>query len=292
MIKSMTGYGAASGSSGKLELSIELKSVNNRYLDCNIRIPRVYTVLEDTMKSLVQQHISRGKVDIFVTIDSSMADDVVIRINEPLAKAYVDAFAQLSENYDIKNDVTALTLARFADVLSVEKKEIDTDTLREDISKVLSEALDAFDSMRISEGTKLNADILARLSEIERLTAVAEERSPQTVSEYRARLEQKMRDVLENTSIDESRILTEAAIFADKVSVTEEIVRLRSHISQFREILECDEPVGRKLDFLVQELNREANTMGSKGNDVTMSRIVVDIKSEIEKIREQIQNIE
>jgi len=292
MIKSMTGYGCGRGNSGKLDITIELRSVNNRFLDCGIRLPRVYTAAEDAMKAIVQRYISRGKVDVFVTIDASAADDIEISVNEPLADAYMDALQKLSGRYGLKNDVTVLSLSRFADVLSVKKKETDTEALTADLCRILEEALTAFNAMRAREGEKLYADFHARLSTIEGLTAEVERRSPQTVAEYRARLEQKMRDVLQSTNIDESRILTEAAIFADKVAVDEETVRLRSHIAQFREILESTEPVGRKLDFLVQELNREANTIGSKGSDVEMARIVVEIKAEIEKIREQIQNVE
>ena len=292
MIKSMTGYGSAQGTSGKIEISIELRSVNNRFLDCNIRMPRVYTAFEEPMKAIVQKHITRGKVDIFVTIDSSNADDFTISINEALADAYMEAFKNLAYKYEIENDVTTVTLSRLQDVLKVEKAEADTDKLCSDICAVLGEALDNFDNMRVAEGERLYSDITARIREIERLTALAEERSPKTVSEYRARLEQKMREVLENTEIDENRILTEAAIFADRVTINEETVRLRSHVAQLKDILNSQEPVGRKVDFLVQELNREANTIGSKGNDTEMSRIVVDLKAEIEKIREQIQNIE
>ncbi len=292
MIKSMTGYGNATGTSGKLGLTVELRSVNNRFLDCNVRIPRVYTAAEDAIKSMVQSRISRGKVDVYVTIDASAADDVTIRINEPLAGAYVEAFQHLFDKYGVTNDLTASSLARFSDVLVVEKKETDTDQLTKDICVVLAQALDSFDSMRVAEGARLRDDILSRADEIERLTALAEARSPQTVAEYRARLEQRMREVLESTTIDEARILTEAAIFADRVAVNEEIVRLKSHLVQLRTFMESTEPIGRKLDFLVQEFNREANTLGSKGNDLEMARIVVDLKAEIEKIREQIQNIE
>ena len=209
-----------------------------------------------------------------------------------MAEAYLRAFEELAERYDIRNDVCVMTLAKYQDVLKVEKEEADLEALGSDMCAILEGALEKFNDMRIAEGEKLKSDILARLTAIEDLVQRAAERSPVTVAEYRARLEQKLREVLENTNIDESRILTEAAVFADKVAVDEELVRLRSHIAQYRSILESDEPVGRKLDFLTQELNREANTTGSKGNDVEMARIVVDMKAEIEKIREQIQNVE
>lgn len=292
MVKSMTGYGSASGTSDKLEITIELRSVNNRFLDCNIRIPRIYTSIEDAVKRCVQKYISRGKVDIYITIDSSKSDDVLISVNEPIADAYMNAISFLSEKYGLSSEISAVTLSRFPDILSVEKKEADKDALEADICTILEDALKNFNNMRLAEGEKLYSDILSRLTVIEELVSKAEERSPKTVSEYRTRLENKMREVLENRDIDEARLITEAAIFADKVAIAEETVRLRSHIAQCREILESNEPVGRKLDFLVQEFNREANTIGSKGNDAEMARIVVDIKSEIEKIREQIQNLE
>ena len=288
----MTGYGSAKGASGRLEITIELRSVNNRFLDCSVRIPRVYTSLEDGIKAQIQKAISRGKVDVFVTIDASKADDVVISVNESVADAYMAALRRISEKYGIENDATAMSLAKMQDVLFVTKAEADTEQLGADISAILASALEDFNSMRAREGAKLKNDILSRADEIERLTALAEERSPATVTEYRDRLYKRMTEVLESTSIDEGRILTEAAIFADKTAVAEETVRLRSHISQLRHLMESDEPVGRKLDFLSQEFNREANTIGSKGNDIEMARIVVDLKSEIEKIREQVQNIE
>ena len=292
MIKSMTGYGSASGSCDKLAITVELRSVNNRFLDCSVRIPRGYIAAEEPIKSMVQSRISRGKVDVYVTIDASAADDVVISVNEPLAAAYHQAFARLSEEYHVPNDLTAGTLARFPDVLLVEKKEADTDAVTKAICEVLSEALDSFDAMRQTEGDKLRTDILTRANEIERLTELAAVRSPVTVEEYRKKLEQRMQEVLSATTIDEARILTEAAIFADRVAVNEELVRLRSHLSQLRDFMDSPVPIGRKIDFLVQEFNREANTLGSKGNDLEMARIVVDLKAEIEKVREQIQNIE
>ncbi len=292
MIKSMTGYGSAKGSSGKLEITVELRSVNNRFLDCSVKLPRVYTCLEDAVKARVQKSISRGKVDVFITIDASKAGDVVIEVNEPVADAYMNALRQLSERYNLPNDASAVSLSHMQDVLSVRKSETDLDALARDIDGILAAAIEDFNSMRVREGERLYEDISARAAEIERLVGLAEERSPQTVAEYRQRLEARLREVLENSAVDETRIVTEAAIFADKTAVAEETVRLRSHLSQLRALLNSDEPVGRKLDFLVQEFNREANTIGSKGNDVQMARIVVDLKAEIEKIREQIQNVE
>lgn len=292
MIKSMTGYGSAAGMSGDIGLTVELKSVNNRFLDCSVRMPRMYIFAEDKIKSLVQKYISRGKVDVFVTVDSSKADDVVVSLNEPLAEAYIAAYQQMSEKYGLKNDLSAVSLGRLQDVFTVEKKEIDADAFAADLEQVAAAALENFNAMRGVEGEKLRNDILAKLENIENLAAKVEERSPQTVAEYRARLEQKMTEVLAAADIDKARIVTEAAIFADKVAVDEELVRLKSHIAQMRDMLTKDGAIGRKLDFLTQELNREANTTGSKCNDVEITRMVVDIKSEIEKIREQIQNIE
>ena len=292
MIKSMTGYGCAKGMSGKTAVSIELRSVNNRFLDCSVRISRGYTAAEDAVKEHVQKCISRGKVDVFITIDSSQADNVKINVNKPLADAYVAAIKELAETYSVSEDISAAMLSRIPDVLQIEKTELDIDVLTADICTVLDEALAGFDAMRAAEGRKLYDDISARLDEIIRLTALAEERSPQTVEEYRSRLLAKMTEVLKSTNIDENRILLEAALFADKVAVNEEIVRLRSHVSQLRGMLDSGVPVGRKIDFLIQELNREANTLGSKGNDTEMAHIVVDLKAEIEKVREQVQNIE
>ncbi|MBQ7459996.1 MAG: YicC family protein [Oscillospiraceae bacterium] len=292
MVKSMTGYGSARGVSGELKITIELRSVNNRFLDCSIRIPRVYTVLEDAIKAEVQKAISRGKVDVFVTIDASEANDVLIKVNESVADAYVAALNALSVRYKIANDLTAVSLARMPDVLTVSKEETDIETLGKDICAILREALSDFNRMRAVEGEKLREDVLSRAAEIEKMVGIIEERSPETVREYREKLLKRMREALDTVQVDEQRILTEAALFADKTAVAEETVRLRSHIAQLRNMMEAREPVGRKLDFLIQEFNREANTIGSKCNNLELQHTVVSLKSEIEKIREQIQNIE
>jgi len=288
----MTGYGAASGASGKLEVTVEIKSVNNRYLDCTVKLPRVFASIEESLKSVVQKHISRGKVDVFVAIDSSNADDVEIKLNRPLAEAYLLALKEMTGEYGLSGNVSAIELSRFPDVLKAEKREFDQERLCADISTVLEEAVSGFNKMREREGDKLFRDISARLDEIERLTASAEDISPRSVNEFRKKLELKMQEILQTADVDQQRILMEAAIFADRVAINEETVRLRSHIAQLREMLGSSEPVGRKIDFLVQEFNREANTMGSKGNDTEMTRLTVDMKAEIEKIREQAQNIE
>lgn len=292
MIKSMTGYGSAKGASDMMEISVEVKSVNNRYLDCTIKLPRAFYALEDPLKTIVQRYISRGKVDVYVYIDSSKAENVEIKINRPLAGAYVGALKSLAEEFGLNCNISAVDLSRFPDILQAEKREADAERLCADVSVILEQALCGFDEMRGREGEKLTGDITSRLDMIEKLTCTVEEISPRSVSEYRSKLEMRMQEILQTVDIDEARILTEAALFADRVAVNEEIVRLRSHISQLRDMLKSSEPIGRKIDFLVQELNREVNTIGSKGNDAEMARTVVDIKAEIEKIREQAQNIE
>jgi len=292
MIKSMTGFGSAKGNSGKLEITVEVKSVNNRHLDCSVKIPRVFASIEETLKSIVQGSISRGKVDVSIFIDSSSADDIEIRINHLLAKAYISALRDIAWKNELESEISVTDLTRYPDILQATRREVDTALLSKDISSILQTALVDFDKMRQVEGERLKDDITTRLTQIEQLTTLAEEIAVETVVEYRKRLEGKISEVLQGAGIDEARILTEAAIFADRISTDEETVRLRSHIAQLRELLNQDEPVGRKIDFLVQEFNREANTIGSKGNNAKMSKIIVDLKAEIEKIREQAQNIE
>ncbi len=292
MIMSMTGYGCAKGNCQGLDITVELKSVNNRYLDCSVRMPRNFLFAEDSIKSKVQEHISRGKVDVFVTVDSSGSDDIVVSVNEGLARGYVDAIERISDEFGLPRELTALAVSRFPDVLSVQKKEADRDAIADALSSISAQALEEFDIMRRREGARLCEDVTCRLDTIESLVSEVERRSPETVSEYRSKLFKKMNEVLNNTSVDEQRILTEAAIFADKVAVDEETVRLRSHIAQMRGMLESGSPIGRKMDFLIQEFNREANTIGSKCSDSSIAKVVIELKSEIEKIREQIQNIE
>ena len=294
LIKSMTGYGRGEATQNGRKITVELRSVNNRYLDCSIKMPRAYIFAEDAIKTRVGQSISRGKVDVFVNITHTGGEAYAVNVNENLAKAYMEALQQISvlggDQVDHRYKTTEI--ARFPDVLTVEKQEDDLEAVAAEICAVLDLALEDFDRMRTREGEKLAADIFSRADIIEAYTGKVEERSPQTIMEYRVRLENKMREVLENTQLDESRILTEAAIFADKVAVDEETVRLRSHLGQLREMLNKGGATGRKLDFLIQEFNRETNTIGSKCNDIEISRMVVDMKAEIEKIREQVQNIE
>ena len=294
MVKSMTGYGRGEQAFEGVQIVVELRAVNNRYLDCTVKMPRAYIFAEDAIKSRIQGGVARGKVDVFVTITRSGGDDVVVTVNETLAKSYVEALQKLHELGlgRVRREYYPTDLARFPDVLTVEKREEDLDEMKERLLAVLGLAIEDFNSMRSREGERLAADILGRADTIERLLGEVEERSPQTVNDYRARLEAKMREVLQNTQIDEGRLLTEAAIFADKVAVDEETVRLHSHLGQLRELLAAGGAVGRKLDFLIQEFNRETNTIGSKCSDIEITRRVVDMKAEIEKIREQVQNLE
>lgn len=292
MIKSMTGYGSAKGTVEGLEITVELKSVNNRYLDSSIHLPRSLIFAEDAIKSAVQGHISRGKVDVFITVDYSGAGNMNVKVNEPLLKGYIEAINHIAEEYSLVNDMTAMAVSRFPDVLSVEKESLNSDELTEGIVTITEQALSDYDTMRLREGEKLKNDVLSKIAKIEELVSTVELESPKTVAEYRKRLEEKMAEVLGSAGIEESRILTEAAIFADHVAVDEETVRLRSHISQLKGMVNGNSPIGRKLDFLIQEFNREANTIGSKCQSSDIAHVVVDLKSEIEKIREQIQNIE
>ena len=292
MIKSMTGYGSAKGAAEDLEITVEVKSVNNRYLDTSVRMPRSFLFAEDAVKSAVQRHISRGKVDVFVSVDASAADNMTVKINEPLLRGYLEAIRHISDSYDLENDLTAVSVSRFPDILTVEKKDLDADSISAGITAVAEKALDDFDAMRLREGEKLCSDVLSRLETIEALVSTVEREAPKTVEEYRNRLREKMAELLGAAGIDENRILSEAAVFADHIAVDEETVRLRSHISQLRTMLSGRSPIGRKIDFLIQEFNREANTIGSKCQNSDIAHVVVDLKSELEKIREQIQNIE
>ena len=293
MIKSMTGYGRARQMLHKRDITVEVRSVNNRYLDCTVKMPRMYTFAEDAIKGCVQKAISRGKVDVFISVDASAADVAKVTVNRELAAGYVSALRELAEVCGSENfQVGPETLSRFPDVLTVTKADEDLESVSADLCAVLEEALAAYNTMRAVEGAKLAEDIGNRLTAIETYTGQVEERSPQTVAEYRAKLTARMQEVLQSTTIDAQRILTEAAIYADKVAVDEETVRLRSHVAQLRTMLASDESMGRKMDFLIQEVNRESNTIGSKCNDVAIAQVVVNLKAEVEKMREQVQNIE
>ncbi len=288
----MTGYGRGEAVLHDRTILVELRAVNNRYLDCTVKIPRLYVFAEEAIKSCVQKQVGRGKVDVFVSIDATAADRIEVSLNKPVADGYYQALKQMQAAYGLTDDISLSLLSRFPDVFLVEKEQGDADVIAGDIVQVLTQALADFNAMREREGEKLAQDIRGRARTIAGLVGQVEERSPQTVAEYREKLRQRMQEVLENTQLDESRILTEAALFADKVAVDEETVRLRSHLDQLEQMLEQGGAIGRKLDFLIQEFNREANTIGSKCSDVTLARVVVELKGEIEKIREQVQNIE
>ena len=288
----MTGYGRAVGAFADKQITVELRSVNNRYLDCTVKLPRLYAFCEDAVKQAVKQSVSRGKVDVYVTVNLTQSTDVSIGLNRPVLEGYLSALRSIAEGYPVRDDVSVSALSRLPDVFTVEKAEQDEDLLKSQLLSVLDEALRGYDAMRCAEGEALARDLSAKADGILERVAVVEARSPRSVAEYRERLYAKMQEVLQSTTVDETRILTEAAIFADKVAVDEETVRLRSHLDQLRTMLSSGEPIGRKLDFLMQEINRETNTIGSKCADLEISRVVVDMKAELEKIREQIQNIE
>ena len=288
----MTGYGRAVETVNGREFTVELRSVNNRYLDCSVKMPRSVSFAEEAVKQAVKQSVSRGKVDVFITIKSENSDDTKITLNTSVLEGYLTAMRQMVDGFGVRDDISVSTVSRLPEVFSVEKPEVDEEQLKSDLMSVLEKALVGYDAMRTVEGQALDADLRRRGNTILELVAQVEEGNAQTVVDYRTRLENKLKEVLANTAIDESRILTEAAIFADKVAVDEETVRLRSHLQQMNSMLTAGGAVGRKLDFLLQEMNREANTIGSKCTDVRLARIVVDIKAELEKIREQTQNVE
>ena len=292
MIKSMTGYGRAVETVDGREFTVELRSVNNRYLDCSVRLPRILSFGEEAVKQAVKASVSRGKVDVFITVRSEQGDEAQVTLNEGVVKGYLDAMRRMVEEFGVRDDIQVSTLSRLPEVFQIEKPQVDEEQLLADLMQVTAKALENYDAMRAAEGAALEQDLRSRGNTILSHVEQVEKGNAQTVIDYRTRLENKLREVLENTAIDESRILTEAAIFADKVAVDEETVRLRSHIQQMNNMLSAGGAVGRKLDFLLQEMNREANTIGSKCTDVNLARIVVDIKAELEKIREQTQNIE
>ena len=292
MIRSMTGYGRAVGVDGGMSVTVELKSVNHRFFEFSARITKGYSFLEEKLKSLVQQSVSRGKIDCFVQIENEETQDGVVSINESLAAGYYNAIRQLCDTYSLKMSDSVEILASHPDIFNVKKPPADEEKIWNFIKGVASQAIELFLSMRAAEGEKLKADILSRCDTILSHVDFIEQRSPETVAEYNEKLKSRIRELISDAAVDEQRILTEAAIYADKIAVAEETVRLRSHIDQLHTIFKSSEPVGRKLDFLVQEINREANTIGSKAADIPIARKVIDIKAEVEKIREQIQNLE
>ncbi|NCC86967.1 MAG: YicC family protein [Clostridia bacterium] len=292
MVKSMTGYGRASAEIDSMMITVEIKSVNHRYFELNSRIPRVYGFLDEKVKSFLQGVISRGKIECYIQIDALDNDDVIVKVNHSLASGYITAFNELAERYDIRNDISVSSLTRYSDILSVHKEQADEEKIWSVVKMVLQNAADSFIKMREKEGEKLKADILGRADTILEEVKFVEQRSPETVKEYNQKLEARIKELVADAHVDEQRLLTEAAIFADKTAVDEETVRLRSHIEQLNAMFDDDVAIGRKMDFLIQEINREANTIGSKAQDVEIARKVLNIKAEVEKIREQVQNIE
>lgn len=294
MVKSMTGFGRCETEINGRAITVEIKSVNHRYFEFSCRITRGYSFLEDKLKAFVNARVARGKIDMFVSVGA--ADDVPceVAVNHSLVSGYLTAMKEISDTYGVPNDASVVALSRFPDVFTVNKAPVDEEQLTADVLTAADAALNSFVAMRETEGARMKADILSRAETILSIVSEIEERSPQTVREYENRLLERIRQTLENLSVevDEQRILTEVAVFADKVAVAEETVRLRSHFEQLRAFLSLDQPVGRKIDFIIQEMNREANTIGSKVQDAVLAHKVVDIKSEIEKIREQVQNIE
>ncbi|MBQ7288245.1 MAG: YicC family protein [Clostridia bacterium] len=292
MLKSMTGYGRAEKVFGDLTVSVELKTVNHRFLEFTPKLPRGYAFLEEKLKAYVQRFVNRGKVDAYLTILHDGGADVTVEINHPMANGYISALRSLAETYHLPDDISVSVLSQYSDIFNISKQAINEEEITEQVLEVTDAALQSLIAMREIEGKKLQDDLLSRLTLIEDKVSFVEAQSPKTVAAYQQRLEQRIKDLLGDTQIDEQRLLTETAVFADKIAVSEETVRLRSHIKQFRDLLACGEPIGRKLDFIVQEMNRETNTIGSKAQDITIAHTVVDMKAEIEKIREQVQNIE
>ncbi|MBP1590916.1 MAG: YicC family protein [Oscillospiraceae bacterium] len=292
MIRSMTGFGRERMVLGGRDILVEIRSVNNRYNELSIRLSRAYLYLEEPLKKLVQEYISRGKTEVSVTVTNISAPDTTIAVNTSVAKGYVDALRKANEELGLMDDLSLSRITHFQDIFTVVKAADDEDQMWNDVKTVAEAALKKFVSMRENEGARMKEDVLGRLLTIEQMVGVIEERAPETVAVYREKLFAKLSEVLADKAVDEQRVLTEAAIYAEKIAVDEETVRLRSHIEEFRAILEKEDIVGRKLDFLVQEMNREANTTGSKAQNIDIIKTVIGIKSEIEKIREQIQNIE
>lgn len=292
MVRSMTGYGRVQQTVDGLNILFEIKSVNHRFFELNARIPRIYGFIDEKLKTYLQQYISRGKVDVFITVESIDGGESSVKLNYGVAESYIAALKELKDKYNLEDDISVSTVARYGDIFTVVKPPDDEQRIWGAVKTVADEAMKGFVHMREAEGERLQNDIAQRARKVLSLVETVEKRSPETVDEYRNKLDTRMKELLSDKTIDENRILLEAAIYADKVSVTEETVRLKSHLAQFETMLESKEPVGRKLDFLMQEMNREANTIGSKAADADIAGIVVELKAELEKIREQIQNIE
>lgn len=292
MVKSMTGYGRGTASDGNMTVTVELKSVNHRFFECSIKAPRQFSFFEDKLKSYLQSRIARGKVDVFVSFERGAVSTETVTVNEALAESVVNAMRSIAEKYNVSDDVSATAVAAVSGVLTVTSGQLDEEATGNIILSAASDAVDAFIAARETEGARLAADVISKSENILQFVEIVEKRSPETVALYRERLENRIKELLQSASVDEQRVLTETALFADKIAVDEETVRLRSHIAHLNEMFKAAGPIGKKLDFIVQEMNRETNTIGSKCQDIDISRVVVDMKSEIEKIREQIQNIE
>ncbi len=292
LIKSMTGYGRNESVLEGKKITCEIKSVNHRYSDYSVKVPRYYGFMEDRVRKFVSDYISRGKVDVYISIENFGDTDREILLNEGIAKTYIDALCQLRDSFGLKDDISVMSVARYSEIFKTQKIEEDEEELWNMVVEVMKPAVEQFVAMREREGERILEDLSNRVEYMRSLAKKVEERSPQTVDEYKNKLYTKIKEVLEDRTVDESRILTEVAIFADKVAVNEEIVRLESHFNEFYEIVNKNEPAGRKLDFLIQEINREINTTGSKANDIEIAKIVVELKGETEKLREQIQNVE
>lgn len=293
MIKSMTGFGRCELADGERKFTIEMKGVNHRYLDVNIRMPKKLHFFETAIRNLLKQSVSRGKVDIFITYEDLAEGQAVLKYNETLAKEYLVCLKQMEESFGLENDIRVSTLSRYPEVLTMEEQALDAEEIWNVLKKAMEGALEQFVETRTMEGENLKKDILSKLDGMQKLVAYIEERSPEIVKEYREKLEEKVKELLEDSQIDDGRIAAEVVIFADKICTDEEVVRLKSHISHMQEVLRSEESgIGRKLDFIAQEMNREANTILSKANDLEVSNCGIDLKTEIEKVREQIQNIE
>lgn len=292
MIKSMTGYGRSEQILDNYEISVEIKSVNHRYSDYNIRVPRSYSFLEDYVKASLSKHITRGKIDVFVSVRKQLDDTKEISLNKPLAESYIKALKELASEFGIKDDISVSSVARYTEIFDTIRSPEDEEEVKKKVDAVLSEAVSDFIEMREREGKKLADDMLKRNDYIRSLVKKVDEIAPSTIIEHRKKIEERIRELISDAAVDEARLLTETAIFADKLCINEEIIRLSSHLDEFDRIMGTGEAVGRKLDFLLQEMNRETNTIGSKSNNLEIAKIVVEIKSELEKIREQLQNIE
>lgn len=292
MIKSMTGFGRSEIVKGNRKISVEIKSVNHRYLEAGIKMPKKLNVFESRMRDLLKKYATRGKIDIFINYEDDSESQVNLKFNQNIADEYMAIFNNMSEKYNLKNDMTVGVLARFPEVITMDEVQEDEEELWHFIEEAMKAALEQFVNTRILEGENLKKDLLGKLDHMEELVAFVEKRSPEIMKEYRSKLESKVKELLGDTTIDESRIATEVIIYADKICVDEETVRLRSHIEHARKCLNEDGGIGRKMDFIAQEMNREANTTLSKANDIEISNAAIDLKTEIEKVREQIQNIE